>query len=87
MTLALVAVALGVMVGTALVQPFGKSLGQLPKRTEQTLGKVIGQAIIAESNIQQAVQHERERVNKHAAERARQVDDDPEATDSSGGSV
>ena len=76
MTLALVAVALGVMVGTALVQPFGKPLGQLPERTERTLGKVIGKAMIAVTNIQEAAERERGRANKGNSERSRHTDDE-----------
>ena len=64
MTLALVAVALGVMVGTALVQPFGKPLGRLPERTERTLGKVIGKAMIAAANIREEAERERGRANE-----------------------
>ena len=76
MTLALVAVALGVMVGTALVQPFGKPLGRLPERTERTLGKVIGKAMIAAANIREEAERERGRANKENSERSRDTLDE-----------
>ena len=61
---------------TALVQPFGKPLGQLPERTERTLGKAIGKAMIAVTNIQEAAERERGRANKGNSERSRHTDDE-----------
>ena len=66
MTFAIVAIALGVMVGVALVHPLGRPLGQLPLRTERALGRVIGKAMIAVRNTGEAMHSEIDRANKTA---------------------
>ena len=81
MTMALVAVALGVMVGIALIQPFGKPVGQLPNRLEQILGTIIGRVMISAKNIQKSAQYELDRANTQSPEGAMTGDDDLEATD------
>ena len=54
MIYAIVAVALGVMVGVALIQPLGKPIRQLPLRTERVLGMAIGKAMVALKNASDA---------------------------------
>jgi uncharacterized membrane protein YjjP (DUF1212 family) len=85
MTFAIVAVALGVMVGISLIQPLGKPLGRLPQRTERALGHLIGKAMIAVRNTREAVRSELERANKKADEETGPVDDEPPASRSTGG--
>lgn len=82
MTLAIVAVALGVMVGTAFAQPFGKSFGELPTRTERALGHIIGKAMIAVKNTSEAAMSEIDRSTKQADDEPTPVDDDAEPTNS-----
>jgi uncharacterized membrane protein YjjB (DUF3815 family) len=82
MTSAIIAVALGVMVGVALIQPLGKPVGQLPVRTERALGRVIGKAMIAVRNTREAARSELDRTNKKVDAEERPGDDDPTAPDS-----
>ncbi len=58
MIFAIVAVALGVMVGVALIQPLGPMVARLPLAIERTLGKGIGKAVIAVRNTSEAMQSE-----------------------------
>jgi uncharacterized membrane protein YjjB (DUF3815 family) len=82
MTFAIVAIALGVMVGVALVRPLGEPLGQLPRRTERALGRLIGQAMIAVRNTSEAVRSELDRAKKKADEEERPADNESSAADS-----
>jgi uncharacterized membrane protein YjjP (DUF1212 family) len=77
MVFAIVAVALGVMVGVSLIRPLGEPIGQLPLRTEQALGRVIGKAMIAVKNTSEAVHSELDRANKRAVEEKGPVDGEP----------
>jgi uncharacterized membrane protein YjjB (DUF3815 family) len=86
MVFAIVAVALGVMVGVALIQPMGKSIARLPLSIERAVGKGIGQAIIVVRNTREAMQGELARANNEADEEVRPVDDEPAAPDSARGS-
>ncbi len=81
MTFALVAVALGVMVGVALIQPYGTKMGQLPERIEQMLGKAIGKAMIATDTVRDSAQHELDSASKKSSEAAKTGGNDSEATD------
>ncbi len=81
MTFAIVAIALGVMVGVALVRPLGRPIGQVPLRTERALGRVIGKATIAVRNTGEAMHSEIDRANK-PADKERPADDDPTAPNS-----
>ena len=82
MIFAIVAIALGVMVGVSLIQPLGKPIARLPLSLERALGKVIGKAIIAVENTSDAVRSELARKNKKADESSGPVDDDPTAPNS-----
>jgi hypothetical protein len=77
MTFSIVAIALGVMVGTAIVQPFGTPLGQFPLRTERALGHAIGKVIVAVKNTSEAAHNELDRANKKAGKEPDPVDTDP----------
>jgi uncharacterized membrane protein YjjP (DUF1212 family) len=79
MTFAIVAIALGVMVGTTLVQPLGTPIGRLPLRAEQALGKVIGKAMVAVQNTSEAARSERDRAQAKTDARMPTADDDPAA--------
>lgn len=61
------AVALGVKVGIALVQPIGKQ----PDRAEETIGKVIGKAMIAVIDIQNSARLEIDGADADASSGAR----------------
>ena len=71
MTFAIVAIALGVMVGVTLVQPLGKPIGQVPLRTEQALGKIIGKAMVAVKNTGEAARSERDRATSNVGRSSR----------------
>jgi uncharacterized membrane protein YjjP (DUF1212 family) len=81
MTFSIVAIALGVMVGAALVRPLGDPLGQLPLQTERALGHAIGKAMVAVKNTSEAARSELDRANKKADEKTGSVEDDPRAPD------
>jgi hypothetical protein len=85
MIFALVAVALGVMVGAALVQPLTKPVGRLPLSIEQALGKVIGKAMVAVHNTSEAARRERDRAQAKADAGMPAVDDEPAAPSSARG--
>jgi uncharacterized membrane protein YjjP (DUF1212 family) len=78
MTLAIVAVALGVMVGVALVPP----LGQLPERTEWAVGRLIGKTVIAVKKTSEAARSELNRAETQPGEEPKPVGDKPKGTDS-----
>ena len=80
MTFALVAVALGVMVGVALVRPLGSPLGQVPLQLEHALGRGIGKVINAANNTGDAVRGELDRAK--AAKTPPPPADEPDAPDS-----
>ena len=61
------AIASGVMVGIALVQPIGKQ----PDRAEETIGKVIGKAMIAVIDIQNSARLEIDGADADASSGAR----------------
>jgi uncharacterized membrane protein YjjB (DUF3815 family) len=82
MTLALVAVALGVMVGVALVQPIGKQLGTLPNWTERAVGRLIGKTMVVVQNTSDAARSERDRAKSQPGDDRAPPGDDPNATDS-----
>ena len=82
MIYAIVAVALGVMVGVALIQPLGKPIGQLPLRTERALGMVIGKVMFAVKNASEAARRERDRATANAEEQSNSSADDPTAPNS-----
>jgi uncharacterized membrane protein YjjP (DUF1212 family) len=88
MIFAIVAVALGVMVGVALIQPMGKPIARLPLWAERTLGKGIGKAIIVVKNTSEAAHSElaRANANTQADTEADQADEEPAAPNSAGGS-
>jgi uncharacterized membrane protein YjjP (DUF1212 family) len=64
MTFAIVAIALGVMVGSTLVQPLADPLGRLPQRMERGLGHAIGKAIVAVKITSKAAQDELDKGKK-----------------------
>jgi uncharacterized membrane protein YjjB (DUF3815 family) len=76
MTLAIVAVALGVMVGVALVQPIGTHLGKMPAQTERTVGHLIGKTMIVFKRTRDAARRELEQ-----AEDKQREDDVPAGPD------
>ena len=82
MTLAIVAVALGVMVGVALVQPIGTHLGTLPNWTERAVGRLIGKTMVVVQNTRDAARSERDRARTQPGEDRAPAGDDPDATDS-----
>jgi uncharacterized membrane protein YjjP (DUF1212 family) len=76
MTFAIVAIALGVMVGVTIVQPLGNPLSRLPIRIERALGHLIGKVMVAVKNTGEAVQSELDKANKHVEQEAGSVNDD-----------
>ncbi len=83
MTFAIVAIALGVMVGATIVRPLGDPLGELPLRTERALGRVIGKAAVAVKNTSKAAHDELDKSNEKRDDEPRTGDDDVAAPDSS----
>ncbi len=63
MTFAIIAIALGVMVGVTIVQPLATPLGRLPLRTERALGRGIGKAMFAVKNTSEVARSELDRTN------------------------
>lgn len=82
MTMAIVAVALGVMVGASLVRPIGQQLGKLPDSAEQTLGHLIGKAIVMFRKTSDAARSEIDGSSKGAGEHGAPASNDPPSKDS-----
>ena len=83
MTFALVAVALGVMVGTQLIRPIGKPLGEVPERVERGLGRLIGKGMIVATTIRKSAKQEIESAKTQSADGSMTGEDYSEPTDSS----
>ena len=76
MIFAIVAIALGVMVGVAIIRPLGEPLGRVPVNAELSLGRVIGKAMFAVENTSDAARSELERNRKDKNAEMPPVDDD-----------
>ncbi|HYI25858.1 MAG TPA: threonine/serine exporter family protein [Thermomicrobiales bacterium] len=82
MTLAIVAVALGVMVGVSLVRPIGQQLGKLHNSTERSVGRLIGKTLVVFRKTSDAARSEIDRSRTEPVETGSPGDDDPSARES-----